>query len=811
MLLVAAPAADAARRTTPPAPTYKLTLAARSCPTFADVTANRARNNIQETILDLGPNTRYQAGDPIDPDEEAERQPRCTPITGWRFTLGTGVGAKVPNGGDLLSVVNNPFATSVVTRRRVPKLTLAGTPAAPAAAVAGATTITLTREQALLALAGTSRLWVQGGTVEQPVLNETPPFAGHFNFAALRCSVDNLNGDNVEWVTYLTGTFHMYCYAYYVRPQRDSGTIEITKQTTSAPGTAPTTFTFLSNLSYVTNDQFTLSPPANGIDSITFTRASTLPGEQPWHVRELEPPGWRNHDIACTSRDGTSTTATAPGQGSSVAIRLGAGDLVRCRYFNIPQVDTTLLVTKRTVNGIGSFPVAVVDPTGGRHEATLSTANPLRSATFDTGLRDVGTYTISETLPTSNRGRWKLTDVVCNGVSMPTTLPVTVTLTGSTTQPQCVLTNEFVPSGSITINGVAWNGTPVKRFHITNSSTSTPIDLTQTARLTEEGIPVQAKGDASDELPLGVYAVQELEPLTIGGDWRLVDITCTTGAIIDRVVGGVIVRLTATSPDVACAFTNRRDAQPSGPETSPSPSPGPTPAPAPSPGPGPEAVDPSGDGTTIDAGDPTSGSGPFPGVLPAGGVSTGFGSSGIPAPFRPGSPEHALLQVDPADAAHARGGAVAARARSRAQRSGMSIRIPRLGVNARIQTLALTGRRVMRVPANPDRVGWWGGSAVPGARGASVLVGHVDGPSGPAVFHRAGQLDRGDRILVRHGRQTYRYSVTHVRSFPKQAVPRSVYQARASQRTLRLITCGGWFNPISGRYADNVVVYARRT
>ena len=55
-----------------------VTIAARSCPAYTDITANRARNNIMESLEDLGVDTPYgQGGRPllVDPATEAEFQP----------------------------------------------------------------------------------------------------------------------------------------------------------------------------------------------------------------------------------------------------------------------------------------------------------------------------------------------------------------------------------------------------------------------------------------------------------------------------------------------------------------------------------------------------------------------------------------------------------------------------------------------------------------------------------------------------------------------------------------------------------------
>ena len=76
---------------------FKITLVARQCPTYQDVMANRARNDIQESLRDLGKNTVYRqdGSQPISPTVEEANNPRCTPITGWEFKFGDGI-----NGGD---------------------------------------------------------------------------------------------------------------------------------------------------------------------------------------------------------------------------------------------------------------------------------------------------------------------------------------------------------------------------------------------------------------------------------------------------------------------------------------------------------------------------------------------------------------------------------------------------------------------------------------------------------------------------------------------------------------------------------------
>ena len=71
---------------------YRVTFVARSCPSYTDIYANRARNNIVESLKDLGPDTQYPVGggvliDPV--HEDISPQTNCTPLVGWNFTIGT--------------------------------------------------------------------------------------------------------------------------------------------------------------------------------------------------------------------------------------------------------------------------------------------------------------------------------------------------------------------------------------------------------------------------------------------------------------------------------------------------------------------------------------------------------------------------------------------------------------------------------------------------------------------------------------------------------------------------------------------------
>lgn len=139
-----------------------------------------------------------------------------------------------------------------------------------------------------------------------------------------------------------------------------------------------------------------------------------------------------------------------------------------------------------------------------------------------------------------------------------------------------------------------------------------------------------------------------------------------------------------------------------------------------------------------------------------------------------------------------------------------SLRIPGIGVDTELVRLGLNDDDTVEVPGDPDRAGWFFPGTVPGQRGSSVILGHVDSTRGPAVFYRLRELVRGDRILVRmsDGSSTH-FAVTRVVTYPNDEFPaHRVYAGTPGRATLNLVTCGGAYDADAGGYQANVVVYA---
>ena len=90
-----------------------------------------------------------------------------------------------------------------------------------------------------------------------------------------------------------------------------------------------------------------------------------------------------------------------------------------------------------------------------------------------------------------------------------------------------------------------------------------------------------------------------------------------------------------------------------------------------------------------------------------------------------------------------------------------------------------------------------------------MVAGHLDSRTGPGVFARVGELRPGDRVEVGLDDGTeVAYVVRGSERHAKDAFPTQAVYGASPVPVLRLVTCGGDVDPATGRYRDNVVVYA---
>ena len=142
----------------------------------------------------------------------------------------------------------------------------------------------------------------------------------------------------------------------------------------------------------------------------------------------------------------------------------------------------------------------------------------------------------------------------------------------------------------------------------------------------------------------------------------------------------------------------------------------------------------------------------------------------------------------------------------------VSVRIPAIGVDSKLLHLGLNADGTMQVPSIRTSAGeaaWYKYSATPGQIGASIIVGHVDSVTGPAVFFRLGALRPGNRVDVTLADGvTAIFRVIGVREYLKSRFPAKTIYRATHFASLHLITCGGAFDYTTRNYLSSIVVFA---
>ena len=180
------------------------------------------------------------------------------------------------------------------------------------------------------------------------------------------------------------------------------------------------------------------------------------------------------------------------------------------------------------------------------------------------------------------------------------------------------------------------------------------------------------------------------------------------------------------------------------------------------------------------------------------GGMTGCGTPATPPATVPVSPEGASSTPRPAD---------------RRSRLPVHLAIPIIGVATPLIRLGLNDDGTVEVPTAPERAGWFRLGPVPGQRGSSVILGHVDSVDGPAVFAGLSTMRTSDRVQVLlSDDMLVTFEVTGIETYANADFPaQRVYAGSTRVAELNLVTCGGDYDREQGGYQSNVVVYTRRT
>ena len=154
------------------------------------------------------------------------------------------------------------------------------------------------------------------------------------------------------------------------------------------------------------------------------------------------------------------------------------------------------------------------------------------------------------------------------------------------------------------------------------------------------------------------------------------------------------------------------------------------------------------------------------------------------------------------------GGSLESRAAATTTPVGPRIQIPSIQVDAKVVPLGLTEDGVLETPADVDEAGWWSGGSRVGTPGPAVFVAHRDSAHGPALFYALPTLEPGMAIHVFDARDIkYTYVVDRLERHDRDTFPTQAVYGATPRPTLRLLTCGGRFDPRHG-YEDNHIVFA---
>lgn len=137
-----------------------------------------------------------------------------------------------------------------------------------------------------------------------------------------------------------------------------------------------------------------------------------------------------------------------------------------------------------------------------------------------------------------------------------------------------------------------------------------------------------------------------------------------------------------------------------------------------------------------------------------------------------------------------------------------SVDIPALDLHESLTGLDVVDS-TLQAPQRWNQVGWWQDGPVPGEAGSAVVVGHVDSPTGPAVFYGLSALVEGDTISVRRvDNSTAKFRVSSTELVSRSYFPSEQVYRRDGRPTLSLLTCGGTYDHDLGSYDSNVLVTA---
>jgi sortase (surface protein transpeptidase) len=140
----------------------------------------------------------------------------------------------------------------------------------------------------------------------------------------------------------------------------------------------------------------------------------------------------------------------------------------------------------------------------------------------------------------------------------------------------------------------------------------------------------------------------------------------------------------------------------------------------------------------------------------------------------------------------------------------VSLKVKAIGISSDIIPLGKYPDGEIEMPSYPELPGWYKYGPTPGEIGPAIIVGHLDTDTDVAVFWRLHELKAGDRVEVgRADGTTATFVVMATKQLPRYKFPTQEVYGNINYAGIRLITCGGTFNPTTLKYSHNTVVYGK--
>ncbi|MDR0139650.1 class F sortase [Metabacillus idriensis] len=140
----------------------------------------------------------------------------------------------------------------------------------------------------------------------------------------------------------------------------------------------------------------------------------------------------------------------------------------------------------------------------------------------------------------------------------------------------------------------------------------------------------------------------------------------------------------------------------------------------------------------------------------------------------------------------------------------VQIVVPSLDIEANVESVGLTDDGTMELPSDDKLTAWYENGAQPGENGNSVIAGHVDNKTGPAVFFRLKDIKPGEEVIV-YGKdgEELTFVVQDKKAYPYDDAPLPSIFGFSQEKKLNLITCTGTFDRKKKTHLERLVVSAK--